>query len=236
MFLLPLRNVNEDSSLAQLLVTEHELEDADIELVDDVIRGKSKYSTLLLLDGYDEYTPGTNTELYRAIEKTGGRCLLIVTSRPQDGTDFTKNIRNTMDGKVVIEGFSEENIRKCCSQYLGSETEAEKLMKQAKKNALVYELLKTPITLLITSVLYNEDDKKSLPERRTELYENLYEFLMDRSTLKKHNFGCYSSEIPNLQSMLQTLGKFAWEALQNDVKQLLINEVGISSISFSIFR
>ena len=62
-------------------------------------------------------------------------------------------------------------------------------------------------------------------KRRTELYENLYEFLMDRSTLKPHNFGCYSSDIPNLQDMLQTLGKFAWEALQNDDKQLLIKKV-----------
>ena len=64
-----------------------------------------------MLGGYDEYVPRTNTELDAAIEKTLGRCLLILTSRPQDGTDFTKNIRNTMDGEVVIEGFSEENIK-----------------------------------------------------------------------------------------------------------------------------
>ena len=102
-------------------------------------------------------------------------------------------------------------------------------MKLAKKNARVYELLRTPIMLLITSVLYTEDDTKSLPERRTQLYENLYEFLMDRSTLKSNNYGCYSSEKPNLQDMLHTLGKFAWEALQNDIKQLIINKVGIFS-------
>ena len=120
-----------------------------------------------------------------------------------------------MDGEIIIEGFSNENIQKCCSQYLGSDTEAERLIEEAEKNARVYELLKTPIMLLITSVLYNEDDKKSLPERRTELYENLYQFMMDRSTLKPHNFGCYSSEVPNLQDMLQTLGKFAWKASAN---------------------
>ena len=134
-----------------------------------------------------------------------------------------------------IEGFSDKNIRKCCSQYLGSKQEALKLMVQASKNARVYELLKTPIMLLMTSVLYNEDETKSLPERRTKLYEDLYEFIMDRSTLKPNNFGCYSSEVPNIQDMLQTLGRFAWEALQNDVRQLLINKVGIHSIFFLIF-
>ena len=128
-------------------------------------------------------------------------------------------------------------------QYLGSKQEADKLLEEAKKKAGLYELLKVPIILLITSVLYNENEKsapeqrpnlkgdvykqnkKSLPERRTELYENLYQFIMDRSTLKPHNFGRYSSEIPNIQTLLQTLGKFAWEALQRDVRQLYIEKV-----------
>ena len=225
MFLQPLRNVDENCSLAQLLVNEHELDDADTELVDNIIRGKTKYSTLLLLDGYDEYTPGANTELDRAIEKTVGKCFVILTSRPKEGKDFTGKIRNKMDRELVIEGFSEENIKKCCSRYLGSEREAEQLLEAARTNARIYELLKVPIILLITAVLYNEDDKKSLPEGRTKLYEDLFEILMDRSTLKPNNFGCYSSEIPNIQTMLQTLGKFSWEALQSDVKQLLITKV-----------
>ena len=108
-------------------------------------------------------------------------------------------------------------------------------MEATTTNARINELLKVPIILLIVSVLYNDDDKKSLPESRTELYEDLYEFMMDRSTLKSNNYGCYSSKIPNLQDMLQTLGKFAWEALQRDVRQLLIDKVGNSSITFSIF-
>ena len=224
-FLLPLRNMDEDCSLAQLLVKEHELDDADTELVDKIIRGRTSYKVLLLLDGYDEYTPGTNTELDAAVQTRLGKCLLILTSRPKEGKDFTGKIRNKMDGEVVIEGFSEENIRKCCSLYLGSEEEAGQLLEAAKKKARIYELLKVPIILLIISVLYNEREKKSLPEGRTKLYEDLFEILMDRSTLKPNNFGCYSSEVPNLQSMLQTLGKFSWEALQNDVKQLLMSKV-----------
>ena len=235
MFLLPLRNVDENCSLAQLLVDEHELDDADTELVDKIIRGRTSHKVLLLLDGYDEYTSRTNTELDAAIQKHLGKCFLILTSLPNEGKDFTGKIRNTMDGEVVIEGFSEQNIMKCCSRYLGSDREAEQLLKAARTNARIYELLKVPIILLITSVLYNEDEKKSLPESRTKLYEDLYEFIMDRSTLKPNNFGCRSSEIPNIEHMLQTLGKIAWEALQNDVRELLINKVGISSITFSIF-
>ena len=140
-----------------------------------------------------------------------------------------------MAGEVEIRGYSEENIKKCCSKYLGSEQEAERFLKEAETKAGLYELLNVPIMLLISSVLYNENEDKSLPERKTELYENLYEFLMDRSTLKPHNFGCYSSEVPNLQDMLQTLGKFAWEALKNDVRQILIKKVGLEMYKIFFF-
>ena len=217
--------MDKNCSLTELVANEHDLEKKDIPLLKNLLKGKTKHKVLLLLDGYDEYTPGTNTELDRAIEKSIGKCLLILTSRPKDGTDFTRQIRDKMDGEVVIQGFSEENILKCCSLYLGSVSDAEQFFKEAKKKADLYELLQVPIILLMTSALYNEDKKKSLPKSRTKLYENLYEFIMDRSTLKSNNFGCCSSKVPNLQDMLQTLGKFAWEALQNNIRQLLINKV-----------
>ena len=64
---------------------------------------------------------------------------------------------------------------------------------------------------------------ESLPERKTEIYETLNELIMDRTTMK--TFGCESSNVVNLESMLFTLGKFAWEALQDDIRQLLIRKV-----------
>ena len=219
--------MDENCSLAELVADEHDLEKEDIPLLQNLLKGKTKHKVLLLLDGYDEYTSGTNTELDKAIEKTVGKCLLILTSRPKDQKDFTVKIRDKMAGEVEIRGFSEENIKKCCSRYLGSDEEANKFLEEAKTKAGLYELLHVPIILLICSVLYNENEEKTLPERKTELYENLFQFIMDRSTLKPQNFGCVSSEVPNLQIMLQTLGKFAWEALQNDVRQLLINKVRI---------
>ena len=222
-----MRNVDENCSLAQLVVDEHDLEKEDIEMVKSILTGKTKHKVLLLLDGYDEYTPGTNTELDRAVEKTVGKCLLILTSRPKEGVNFTQKIRDKMDGEVKIRGFTDENIKKCCSQYLGSEQEADNFLEEAEKKSGLYGLLKVPIILLMTSVLYNEDDKKSLPERKTELYKDLHQFVMDRSTLKPHNYGCVSAEVSKLKAKLQTLGQFAWEALQHDIRQLLINKVGL---------
>ena len=69
-FLIPLRNVDENCSLAELVADEHDLEKEDIPLLQNLLQGKTKHKVLLLLDGYDEYTPGTNKKLDRAIEKT----------------------------------------------------------------------------------------------------------------------------------------------------------------------
>ena len=216
--------MDENCSLAELVVDEHDLQREDVELV-KLILTDNKHKVLLLFDGYDEYTPGTNTELDTAIKKTVGKCFLILTSRPQDRKNFTGKIKKKMDGEVVIEGFSEKNIKKCCSRYLGSKREAKQILKEASKKADLYKLLHVPIILLMTSVLYNEGEQKLLPERKTQLYDDIYEFLMDRSTLKPNNYGCYSSDIPNIDDMLHTLGKFAWEALKNNDKQLLIKKV-----------
>ena len=222
-------NVDRDRSLAELVADEHDLEKEDIEVINAILTGKTKHKVMLLLDGYDEYTPGTNYELDQAVEETLGKCFIILTSRPQDARDFTIKIRNKMDAEVVIEGFSEENIKKFSSRYLGSE-EVEKFLQDANRAGL-YELLKVPSILLMMSVLYTEYGKKSLPERRTELFKNLFELTMDRSTLKSFNYGCYSSEIPNIQEILRILGQFAWEALQNDIRQLLIKQVNVTNLN-----
>ena len=46
------------------------------------LKGNRKHKTLLMLDGYDEYKPGTNKDIDDAIEKTVGSTVLILTSRP----------------------------------------------------------------------------------------------------------------------------------------------------------
>ena len=132
-----------------------------------------------------------------------------------------KTLQTKMNEEVITDGFSSKSIKDCFE----SDEDAGKLLQEARKHEDLYRLLRVPeiLDLIIIGVLYSE--KKSLPERKTELYKNLFEFLMDRSTLKPHNFGCKSSEVPNINSMLFILGKFAWKALQNDIRQLIIDKV-----------
>ena len=229
-----------DTSLAQVIIDQHEeLDGEDREYVEALLSRKSKQKMLLLLDGYDEYTAGTNKALDKAIESGIGKCFTILTSRPGtdsgDKTYVSKEIRDKMDGEVRIEGFNEESKKRFCTEYFGSEEESEALLKQAKEklsrktrygtlNDDSYnEVLSTPIVLLMICVLYEEN--RSLPDTRTKIYETVRELAMDRTTWK--TFGCKSSQVKNITKMTWVLGKFAWEALKRDIQQLLLNKVNV---------
>ena len=238
MFIIPLRNVDRDISLAQVIVDQHELDEEDRACVEALLSGKTKKKVLLLLDGYDEYTAGTNKALDKAIESGIGNCFLILTSRPgtddsEDKTYVSKEIREKMDGQVRIAGFNEKSKRRFCTEYFESEEEGIKLLKQAfeKFGPTDYsedrynELTSTPILLLMICVLYEEN--KSLPDSKTKIYETIRELAMDRTTLK--TFGCKSSKVKYIAQKTSILGKFAWEALQKDIQQLLLNKVVLFS-------
>ena len=237
MFIIRLRKVDKDTSLAQVIIDQHEeLDGEDREYVEALLSRKTKQKVLLLLDGYDEYTAGTNKALDKAIESGVGNCFTILTSRPGtdsgDKTYVSQEIRDKMDGEVTIEGFNEESKRRFCTEYFESEEESEELLKQAyeklgKDN--YNELLSTPIVLLMICVLYEEN--RSLPDTRTKIYETIRELAMDRTTLK--TFGCKSSQVKNITKMTYFLGKFAWEALKRDIQQLLLNKVHIFILSIN---
>ena len=104
--------------------------------------------------------------------------------------------------------------------YLESQEASDAMLQQAKDNG-IYELLKVPIILLMACVIFNQ--KESLPKSKTDIFDTIFELLMDRTTLK--TFGCKSGEIANLDELLCRLGELFWKALQNDIQQLLLNKV-----------
>ena len=125
--------MNETSSLAELVVAQHDndLKNVTRNLSKSILEGDTNHNVMLLLDGYDEYKKGTNTAIDSAIESTVGSCFLILTSRP-DGY-VSEKVRKKMDGEIIIEGFSEENISKYSTKYFESEDKSETMLEQARR-------------------------------------------------------------------------------------------------------
>ena len=212
------------------MISQHgKLEEVDKEFIQFILEGKTNHKVLLLLDGYDEYTPGSNQHIDRAIEHSVGNCFLILTSRPgseSEGRTYiyvSKEIRDKMDGEVIIEGFSPENIVKCSTQYLDSKEKSKAMLEQAKGTG-IYDLLRVPIILLMICVVYSEYD--SLPRTRTEIYDKVFEMVIERTTMK--TFPDMYMDIKEwLEPLLFALGELSWKALQDDVRQLLLKKVMI---------
>ena len=238
MLLIPLRNVKRKCSLVELIIAEHEqLRRSDSNLLDSILYGQTNHKVLLLLDGYDEYTPGTNSDIDKAIQSGVGNCFMILTSRPEHDSKEKKmpfvsmSIRNAMDGEVRIEGFSQENIQKCSEKFLESHDKSKEMLNQARRSG-VDKLLSVPIILLMACALF--EDNQTLPKSRTELFRTIFELVMDRSCLK--GFGQKASRLYDIENILQTLGKFAWEALQKDARQLLLDKVTFPKYFFSHYQ
>ena len=157
--------------------------------------------------------------LYESCIPFPGNCFVMLTSRPGD-CYVSKLFKRRMTGLANIEGFSDENIKKCSELYLVNKEDSAAMLKQAKESGL-YGLLKVPIVLLMACVVFIKN--RALPNSETELFTTIFQLSMDRTTLK--TMGCKSVEISNLDDLLVTLGLFSWRALQNDRQQLLLNRV-----------
>ena len=188
-----------------------------------ILKGETKHKTLIILDGYDEYTRGTNDDIDNLIESPANNCFLLLTSR--FGDYLKKTIRRQMDGEIEIKGFSEENIKECSCRYLGSRRSTRLFMRQAKQSQ-IDELLHIPIVLLMSCMVFTE--KGSLPETQRELFSIAREVIMDRTTLK--TFGKKSNEVEDLESWLDVLNEMSWEALQSN-NQLMLDKVTSLKIS-----
>ena len=183
---ITLKNVNETSSLAELIKQQHEqLKDVPTEKIKSILQGKTEKETkvALLFDGYDEYQPGSNKEIDKALESGVGNCFLVLTSCPGYVGDEK---RRKMDYEVTIEGLSVENIKKCSKLYMNCKNNSADMLKQAKtvgiykpsgglfhriffsSSMIDHALLRIPILLLMTCFIYEENH--SLPDTRTNIY------------------------------------------------------------------
>ena len=219
-FHISLKSVNENSTLEDIIISQHKglkangVKSGEIK---SILNGRQK--ALLLMDGFDEYTKGTNEGIDKVIEKESlWNCWVIVTSRviPE-----LESVKPFMDAEAAIHGFNEEKVKEYATKFLGSEDDSEELIEKAQESR-ISKLMSIPIILQMLCVLFTST--LSLPETRTGIVQAIVKRCIDCSFVRlnglKPNF--QASEI---HKMLVKLGGLAWESLQNNVRHLLLNKV-----------
>ena len=114
--------------------------------------------------------------------------------------------------------FSVKSIVQCTVQYLQDDDLVNDFFYQASYSTAT-ALLHIPILSLMLCAVFQE--KESLPNSKTELYSDIFEVIMDRTTLKK--FDSTSAELERVKDFTSKLGKISWEALQKN--NLLLKKV-----------
>ena len=219
-FLIRLRYADKESSLAELIISQHnrlEVMEVQPENINAILKGKTKHKTLLLLDGYDEYKPGMNIDIDNAIKKTVGSSVLILTSRPGF---LAQDIRHKMKNIATIKGFNKQKVKKSSEMLLGAKDKAADMIQRAK-NAGIYDLLHVPIILLFSCLVFQENN--SLPKSQTEIYKEIFKLLIDRSAEKDESVKDLDKD--SLDDLLDILGESSWNALQKETGELLLNKV-----------
>ena len=230
-FFILLRHIEGSKSLEEIIMKQHgrlETENVSPSEVKAILQGETNSNILLMFDGYDEYSEGTNEDIDKILLNGKDNCMIIVSSR---SGNFLHQIKSSIDEEVRITGFSQENIIKCAEQYLGSKQLSQTFLNQAEQAGVHsredpsffrYDgLLHVPIILLMACAVFIEN--KYLPSSKTAIFDQVVHMCISRTTLK--TMGKTASEVNNLQELMVKLGKLAWEALNRQSKQLLLYKV-----------
>ena len=206
-FLVRLRNVTSNDPLETIIAEQHELFKEQENQLKNILDGTIKYKVLLCLDGYDEYTPGTNKAIDQAICAPNENYSILVTSRP--GQYVSRTVISQMNYQLQLDGFRDDEIKKCTEDYLRKAEETQKFMESLKDTGLK-DLKKIPAFLLMLLQLHGKQD--SLPKKKTEVIWNIMKMCIDRSV--QRHFHKTVDEIENLEHMLYRLGELSWKTLK----------------------
>ena len=162
------------------------------------------------MDGYDEYSAGEQSpvdEIWKRNQLSD--CCVIVTSRQMT----TDKLRVPSDAQFEINGFDDERQEEFARRFLKDEDDVRQFRTYLRKQDLK-DLAEIPLLLLLLCLLWKEKDRKELPKKRVEIFnqfvKTLFHHMREKQSVESvFNIEDYSDE-------LYALGRSAFEALIND--------------------
>ncbi|XP_068733928.1 NLR family CARD domain-containing protein 4-like [Montipora capricornis] len=165
---------------------------------------------LLLLDGYDEYHSGQESQIFDIFSGKELRdCCVLITSRISKADE----LQEFQDLLAEITGFSEEDKLTYITRQLGDKRDARDLYSHLGKNELL-EHAKVPLLLLFFCKLWKKKQSEDLSKAKTTLYSNIVQHVLSHNQ-GKNTFPHFST-IEDNSEILSQIGKLALECLLND--------------------
>ena len=159
-FHIALKAVKSDDAIEKIIIAQHKGLKGNGVQPDEIrrlLQNFTKQRIVILLDGYDEYSPGTNDDIDKGITKDYlWNCTVVVTSRD---TKELRELRNSMDTEIEIIGFDNEGVEDYATKFLEGIEKSNELLAHAEacdiNNRLVdYGILHIPIFLHMICSLF----------------------------------------------------------------------------------
>ena len=245
-FHIALKDVKNDQSIENIIIKQHKgLKSRKVSPIEikNIIES-DQHKILLLLDGHDEYTVGTNPNIDDVITKDIlTDCSIILTSRE---SKELPEIRCYMDAEAEITGFDSDGIREYITKYLGSREKQKELISHAKKCKLItsdfrkddgenddsddteeanqddlydFGILCIPLLLHMICVLYLR--KVSLPRTRTGIISAIVERCPDWEEIRKTG----QKRVKAVEEALVRLGQYVLKRLLDGDKSQVFKKV-----------
>ncbi len=227
-FHIALNSVKMNESLQEIIIKQHKgltrqnISPADIAVI---LEREQHQKVLLMFDGHDEYIPGTNSDIDKAITKDSfPNCCILLTSR--DRSELNE-VRPYMDVEAEITGFDPTKVEEYITKYLQSPEKCKDLIEKATSCNIIstwdYGILKVPILLHMICVLYQRN--VSLPRTMTGVTPAMVERCPDWEEIRRSGKKTDAEMKVSLEMALVRLGKLCWERLDHGNKDLIFRKV-----------
>ena len=176
--------------------------------LESILEGKTGHKVLLILDGYNEYIPGTNRSIDKALEERDTNRYTILTCCPGD------ILCGDEEAVVEIKGFTSASAIKWIKLFVKSD----KIVYQCQETLMVPS--QHPLLLFMCAVIVLESNIAANTSGKT--VDIAFNMVLQRAA--NQNFKCNPEE-KKLEQWLNILNEMSWEALKKDTGQYLLNKV-----------
>ena len=224
-FHVSLSKVENDNDLENIIVQQHKglkgngVQPAEIKAI---LQNRGKMKVVIILDGHDEYQPGTNSDIDYFIKREYLRnCGIVLSSRE---TDRLPEIREYMDIEMEITGFDEDGVKEYATRFLESEQKCRQLLqKTGKGKAKNYGILHIPIFLQMICVLFKDGAFSEMLKGTTAILSEVVSRCPNWESIRKTK----KKRIDGATDAILKLGRLALKGLQRDRNQQIFTKVAI---------
>lgn len=202
-------------------------------LYEYVLQNQDK--VLLVLDGYDEYSPGTlkSSPIREIWEGNQLRdCHVVVTTRQMEGGELIK----FSHVQCEIKGLdSKEQVNEFAGKFITNPREIEEFNCYLDSRDL-WEIAEIPLLLLMLCLIWMDRHRKALPKSRLNLHERFVETLLSHMAIKNPknvNDGPSYNILDDYREDLTKIGKLALEGLLRNALFIDLKDASLQSSRFT---